>query len=195
MKLANVTIGLIWAAMLLPTPNAHAQAVATASSPGSNIVAGGGVSIFNTAYGNNDMAGGFFFVDTNPQWRVGFEAEGRFLHWHSSEQVTEANYLGGVRVELWPKPVRFSPYAKLLAGAGEISLPFRYAHGGFLTYAPGAGIDIALNDRISLRAIDFEYQHWPAFSYGALSPYGLSAGMSVRLNRMSRFPKGARFRR
>ncbi len=181
-------------ALILSFTLGHAQAIATASGPGSNIVVGGGISAYNSAYGNNDISGLFLFVDANPQWRIGFEGEGRFLHWHAAEQVTEANYLGGLRVALWPRPARFSPYAKFLAGAGEITLPFHYAHGGFLTYAPGAGLDIALNDRISVRAIDLEYQHWPQFTFGALSPYGVSAGVSVRVNGLSRFPKGFRVR-
>ena len=96
---------------------------------------------------------------------------------------------------IWPRPRPWAPYAKFLAGAGRITLPYGYAHGGFLTYAPGAGVDIALSDRVSLRAVDFEYQHWPQFTYGALHPYGLSAGISVRLNGVTRYPKGRRARR
>jgi hypothetical protein len=170
----------------------QAQAVATATGPGSYVAVGGGISAFNTDYGHNQIAGGYLFVDTHPQWRIGFEGEGRFLRWHAREQVTEAEYLGGIRSDLWPRYRRLMPYAKFLAGAGEISLPFRYAHGGFLTYAPGAGLDIALSDRVTVRAVDFEYQHWPQFTYGALSPYGFSTGLSVRLNGVARYPKGAR---
>ena len=180
---------------MLFVSSVQAQAIATASGPGSNLVAGGGISNFTSAYGNNDLAGAFIFVDTNPQWRIGFEGEGRFLHWHASEQVTEATYLGGLRVALLPRPARFSPYVKFLAGAGEITLPSHYAHGGFLTYAPGAGVDIELTERISMRAIDVEYERWPLFTYGVLHPYGVSTGMSFRLNGLSRFPKGSRARR
>jgi opacity protein-like surface antigen len=172
----------------------QAQAVATATGPGSYVAVGGGISAFNADYGHNQIAGGYLFVDTHPQWRIGFEGEGRFLRWHAREQVTEAEYLGGIRSDLWPRYRRLMPYAKFLAGAGEISLPFRYAHGGFLTYAPGAGLDIALSDRVTVRAVDFEYQHWPQFTYGALSPYGFSTGLSVRLNGVARYPKGARVR-
>ena len=73
-------------------------------------------------------------------------------------------------------------------------MPYRYAHGGFLTYVAGTGLDLALSDRLSVRVIDLEYQRWPQFTYGALSPYGVSAGLSVRLNGISRYPKGARAR-
>ncbi len=180
--------------LLTTTPSCSSQALATASGPGSYVSVGAGLSVFQTDYGHNRIGGAFTYIDVNPHWRVGFEGEARFLRWHANEQVTETNYLGGIRVGLWPRPQRWSPYAKILAGAGEITLPYGYAHGGFLTYAPGAGLDIALTDRLTVRAADFEYQHWPKFPYGALSPYGLSAGISVRLNGVARFPKGARAR-
>lgn len=173
---------------------AGAQAIATASGPGSYVAVGGGVSEFETDYGHNRIAGGMAYLDVNPHWRVGFEGEARWLRYHANEQVTESDYLGGVRVSLW-KPHRLQPYAKFLAGAGEITLPFGYAHGGFLTYAPGTGLDVALNDRISVRAVDFEYQRWPKFTYGGLSPYGVSVGLSVRLNRASRYVRNARARK
>ena len=84
---------------------------------------------------------------------------------------------------------------KFVAGVGRVTLPFRYAHGSFLAYAPGAGLEVAVNDRVSVRVIDVEYQHWPQFPFGALSPYGISTGVSMRLNGIARFPKGPRARR
>lgn len=170
------------------------QALATATGPGSNVVVGGGVSGFQTDYGHNHIAGGFAFTDVNLTWRVGLEGEGRWLRWHADEQVKESSYLGGLRVVVWPHPGRFAPYAKFLAGAGRITLPYGYAHGGFLAYAPGAGVDFDLSERVSLRAIDVEYQHWPQFTFGPLHPYGVSAGLSFRLNGIARFPKGRRAR-
>lgn len=173
-------------------PAARAQADPTASGPGSNITVGGGLSAYQAVYGNRDTAGGFLYADANPHWRVGLEGEARFLRYHTFEDVTETTYLGGVRV-LILHPRRLQPYAKFLAGVGEITLPFAYAHGSFLTYAPGAGLDVALNKYVTVRAVDFEYQHWPQFTYGALSPYGVSAGISVRLNPIRWFP-GRRYR-
>ncbi len=170
----------------------HAQAIATATGPGSYVTVGGGASAFQADYGRHQLTGAFVYADVNPQWRVGLEGEARFLHWHTEEGVTEASYLAGVRVAVWPRPARFNPYAKFLAGAEEIRFPFGYAHGGYLMYAPGAGLDIAVNDRVSLRAVDFEYGHCPQFTYGPLNPYGVSAGISVRLNGIARYPKGAR---
>lgn len=115
-----------------------AQALATATGPGSYVAAGGGFSGFETDYGHNRIGGGFAFVDVNPTWRLGLEGEARFLRLHADEEVTESNYLGGVRAVVWPRPQRWAPYVKFLVGAGRITLPYGYAHGGFLTYAPGA---------------------------------------------------------
>ncbi len=175
------------------TATAAAQAVATATGPGSYVAIGGGVSGFQADYGHQDLGGCFVYVDLKPQWRIGLEGEARFLRFHDFEQVTESTYLGGLHVALL-RPRRLQPYAKFLAGVGKMTLPFGYAHGSFLTYTPGAGLDVAVNDRITVRALDFEYQQWPQFPYGALNPYGFSTGISVRLNAVPRFPKGRRAR-
>ena len=175
------------------TASVAAQAVPTATGPGSYVAIGGGVSAFQVDYGHQDLGGGFVYIDMKPQWRIGLEGEARFLRLHNFEQVTQSTYLGGLHVALL-RPRRLQPYVKVLAGVGEITLPFDYAHGSFFTYAPGAGLDIALNERITVRALDFEYQHWPQFTYGALSPYGFSTGISFRLNAVPHFPKGARAR-
>ncbi len=165
----------------------HAQAVPTASGPGSYIAVGGGISWFQADYGHRDIGGGVLYAEVNPHWRFGLEGEARFLRAHTAQDVNEANYLGGVRVALL-HPRRLQPYVKFLAGVGKITLPYRYAHGSFLVYAPGAGLDLALNDRLSIRAVDIEYQRWPGFPYGRLSPYGVSAGLLFRLNPVRRYP-------
>lgn len=189
--LRGITLALL---ALASCGQAHTQALATATGPGTYVAIGGGVSGFQTDYGHNRMGGALAYADLNPHWRVGLEGEARYLRWHSQEQVTESNYLGGLRVMLLPEPGRWQPYVKFLAGAGRITLPYGYAHGTFLAYAPGVGLDVALTDRLSVRAIDLEYQRWPQFSYGGLSPYGISTGLTLRLNEVSRFPKGARGR-
>ena len=157
-----------------------AQAVATASGPGSFVAVGGGLSTFNSDYGHRAIAGGLVYADVNPQWRVSLEGEARFLRWHTFEDVTQSNYLGGVRVAVL-RPRRWNPYMKFVAGVGRVTLPFPYAHASFLAYAPGAGLEVAVNDRVSVRVLDVEYQHWPQFPFGALSPYGISTGVSMRL--------------
>jgi hypothetical protein len=169
---------------------AGAQNIPTAEGPGSYIAVGGELSAFQADYGQRVIYGGTLYADINPTWRYGFETEARYLRFNTFEDVTETNYLAGPRVMLKPGP--FRPYVKFLVGAGKISLPIGYAQGTFLTYAPGGGVDYIMSDRVTLRVIDFEYQVWPDFSsYGRLNPYGISAGISFRLNPVEHIPKSA----
>ena len=171
-----------------------AQNIATAKGPGSYTAVGGGVSDLQSDYGQRTIYGGVLFADINPTWRFGVEGEARYLRFNTFEGVTETNYLVGPRVMLKPGP--FRPYVKFLVGAGKITLPMRYAHGTFFSYAPGGGMDYIVGDRVTLRVIDFEYQLWPGFSsYGELRPYGISTGISFRLNAAEHYPKnGNRWR-
>jgi len=167
-----------------------AQNIPTAIGPGTYIAVGGEFSAFQSDYGHRVLTGGVIFAEVNPTWRIGFEAEARYLRYNTYENVTETNYLVGPRVMLRPGPLR--PYVKFLVGAGKINFPFNYAEGTFLAYAPGGGLDYLLNERVTIRVVDLEYQVWPGFaSYGALHPYGVSAGFSYRLNAVEHLPKNA----
>jgi hypothetical protein len=171
----------------------HAQVVPSAVGPGAYIALGAGVSGFQAVYGQRDLVGGFLYADVHPQWRVGFEGEARFLRFHSYEEVTETNYLGGLRIRLLHAH-RLEPYGKFLAGMGRITLPFQQAHGAFLALVPGAGLDVVVNHMVTLRAVDFEYQHWPQFPYGPLNPYGVSAGVRLRVTPRAFVPQSVRKR-
>lgn len=171
---------------------ALAQAVATATGPGASVTVGGGVALGHLPYGDRNLAGAWIFSDFAPHWRFSFEAEARYLRLHQAEDVTETNYLVGPRVLVFSGRERV--YAKFLVGDGHVELPFHYARGDFLTFAPGAGIDVDLNNYVSLRVIDLEYQMWNNFPYGAMQPYTASAGVSFRITRMVQFPKGDRVR-
>lgn len=174
---------------LCATAVVRAQAVPTAAGPGSNLTLGGGISWFQQDYGQRQIGGGFAFLDVHPHWRYGLEAEARQLRWNTAQQVTESSYLAGPKVIIARRSTAVRPYVKLLVGAGRITLPYRYAHGAFVAYAPGAGLDVALSSTVNLRLIDIEYQHWPDFPYGALHPYGISTGVSWRLTPLHRYPK------
>ena len=171
----------------------HAQAQPAASGPGSYITVGTGYSQFRNPYGQRQQGGRTIYVDINPTWRYGLEAEGRWLNMNADEGVTLTNYFAGVRVTALPG--RISPYGKLLVGAGHIQYPFNYATGTYFTYVPGGGLDLKLNDRITIRAVDFEYQMWQKFEFGPYRPYGISVGVSFRVNGVSRTPKHASYSR
>lgn len=184
-----VSIGAVLLLIFVRT-KATAQAVPTATGPGSTIIVGGGASLFYTPYGQRNLGGDFIFTDIQPHWCFGVELEARYLRLHTSEQVSEKNYLVGPRMLL--RSGHWQPYAKFLIGDGHIDLPFQYAHGDFLTLVPGGGLDLEMNDYINVRLIDLEYQLWRSFPFGRMNPYGISAGMSFRLTRITRFPKGSR---
>lgn len=190
LRSALLFVGL--AATCLFANSVWGQAFATATGPGTSVSIGGGVSAFQADYGRRVLGGGLVFADLQPHWRFGLEAEARYLRLHSAEQGTETNFLAGPRVVV--RPGRWQPYAKFLVGDGHINMPFGYAHGDFLALVPGAGLDLALNSAVNLRVCDFEYQLWRDFPYGDLRPYGVSAGLSVRLNPIHRFPHGPRVR-
>lgn len=171
----------------------HAQAKPAASGPGSFVSIGSGVSAYRNPYGQRTQEGREVFVDINPTWRYGFEAEGRWLSMNADEGVTLANYFAGLRVTALPG--RISPYGKFLVGAGKINYPFNYATGTYFTYVPGGGVDLRVNDRLTIRAADFEYQLWQNFTFGPYRPYGVSVGVSFRLNGVSRTPKHAYYSR
>jgi hypothetical protein len=174
---------LVILALLLPAGRVlHAQAKATATGLGSLLSVGGEGSIFQMDYGKRYVEGFAGYADINPTWRYGAEAEVRFSRFGTNESVYETTYLVGPRVVVSPRQGKLRPYAKFLIGLGHINYPFTYATGNYLTYAPGAGVDYVVNDRWIVRAVDFEYQDWPKFTYGALHPYGVSVGIAFRLN-------------
>jgi hypothetical protein len=172
---------------------AHAQAVPTASGPGSYISLGLAASGFQQDYGQHYIGGETLYVDANISRRIGAEFEARRLNFHTSEDVKENTYLGGVKISTNPRRLR--PYVKLLAGRGTLDFPFHYAQGSYFVIAPAAGLDWHFaNSRWAVRAIDFQYQIWPQFTFGELHPYGISAGVSYDLFRPSSFPRGRHFR-
>jgi opacity protein-like surface antigen len=177
----------------------HAQAIPEAKGPGAYVAVGGGVSLYQFDYGQRKLGGIAAWADINPQWRYGVEAEVRSLRYHTDEGVTETTYLAGPRVAIFPGPLR--PYVKFLAGAGHYDLPFNFAQGTYFTVAPGAGVDIILNDNVAVRLVDFEYQMSTNFQASPNEPpsqlnnYGLTAGISIRLTRLIRFPKMWGYRR
>jgi opacity protein-like surface antigen len=164
---------------------AQAQGLPAASGPGTFISVGAGYSFVQADYGQRTLGGGMAFVDIHPTWRFGLEGEARLLRMNTSEGVTESTYLAGPHIYI--RPGRLRPYVKILAGAGKISFPFGYGQGTYFAYAPGVGVDYLVNDRWSLRLIDMEYQQWPQFTFGTLHPYGASAGIVFRINKVDHY--------
>ena len=166
--------------VLLAAASSHAQALYTADGPGSYTAVGATFSAYQSDYGQRQIGGTSVFVDAHLYRRIGIEAKASFLFLHTDEDVKERTYLIGPKISLKGRTIR--PYARFLLGRGEFDFPFGYAHGSYLVYAPGGGLDWRIGrGRFIVRVVDFEYQLWPSFSYGALHPYGISTGLSVRV--------------
>jgi hypothetical protein len=81
-------------------------------------------------------------------------------------------YLIGPRVQ--PRRDPYTPYVKILVGLGYFNYPYEPAQGRYFVIAPGAGVDLMLGQNLEIRLIDIEYQEWPQFTFGTISPYGIN---------------------
>ena len=157
-----------------------------------NMTLTGGVmgSAFQPDYAGGGVTG------ASPQWLWGFgvygdfqlkrwvgvEGEARWLRMNPYINIREDNYLVGPRVQIREfKRYGATPYAKALLGAGRMNLEFNEAYGRFFNVALGGGVDLKLTKRLSVRAVDFEYQLWPNWINGTLKPYGFSAGLGYKI--------------
>jgi hypothetical protein len=159
---------------------AGAQVAPAATARMFSVTAGGTGSLFNPDYGPNQLIGVGVFVDVGFTRWVQIEGEGRWQRFHQYEDIYQDNYLIGPRVPLkrfW----RATPYAKALIGFSKMNFQFNYASGKFTDIAYGGGVDVKLTRRITVRAIDFEFQQWPKWVQGSLYPYGASVGISYRV--------------
>jgi opacity protein-like surface antigen len=172
---------------------ARSQALPTAVGPGTYLSLGGGISGFPSDYSERMIGGGVVFMDLQPTFRYGFEAESRSLRYRTDEGVSESNYLAGIHIGLRPQRVR--PYAKFLVGATRIKAPFGYGQGTFFTFVPGGGVDYVLSDRWTARVVDLEYQILPQFIGSDVRNLGVSVGLSYRINALVRLPRGTALRR
>ena len=153
-----------------------------------SLSAGGMGSLFQPDYAGTGVAAqapnylyGFgAYVDLRVRHWIQFEAEGRWMRFNEYENISEDNYLIGPKVPIH-ETRRYKPYAKALFGYSKMNFQYNYAYGHFADLALGGGVDIPLTRKITLRAINFEYQLWPNWLNGTLKPYGGDVGVSYRI--------------
>jgi hypothetical protein len=128
------------------------------------------------------------YVDFKLSRWVQIEAEGRWLRFNPYLDIREDNYLIGPRLPLDRlRYKRAIPYAKVLVGRSRMNFEYDSILNYYTDIAFGGGVDIKLTRRITLRAIDFEYQKWfgwpdiPGIQNTTLSPYGGSVGASYKI--------------
>jgi hypothetical protein len=129
---------------------------------------------------NFPLIGAGAYVDLKLSRWVQVEAEGRWQRFNQYANISQDNYLIGPRVPIhtfW----RTTVYGKALVGFSAMTFDSFGNHGQFTDIAMGGGADIKLTRRISLRAVDMEYQYWPTWGNATLAPYGVSAGIGYRI--------------
>jgi hypothetical protein len=159
---------------------ARAQVAPAADKGGLAVSVGALASGATLQYGNRKMIGLTAVLDADTRRRIGIEAEARWLEWRQTEDVHAETYSIGLRYHLDFK-TRFQPYVKGLAGEGIFNFPYGLANGHYVVLTAGGGLDYRLNRGIHIRAVDFEYQDWPRFTYGNMTTAALSAGVRVRV--------------
>lgn len=173
-----ISLALLLICMASPRV-ASGQTVPHGEAGGISLSAGGTFSGYSLGYGQRKMLGISGFVDADSKGSLGLEGEARWLILHQTADVHASTYMAGPRY--FRNVRRFQPYAKVLVGFGQFSFPYNFAHGNYLVVAPGGGVDFRINHRIRVRLVDFEYQIWPQFTYGAMSSVGISAGIRYRI--------------
>ena len=160
--------------------NAFGQTSESATAGHSFLWVGGGVSGYYLQYGEKTNLGYTGYIDADTVRRLGFEAEGRWLNLHQTNDIHAETYLGGPRYHF--NVGGFQPYVKGLCGLGKFNFTYNYAHGTYFVIASGGGLDYRLSPRWSAR-VDGEYQYWPQFTFGAMSSGGISVGVRYLLLR------------
>ena len=163
--------------LLLAGRFSHAQAVPTAEGPrGLGLQIGGGWSIAAANYGPKRIKGLSIYstYDFTRHW--GIEGTIHRISSTTPGEIGEDSYLIGPRYAVHFS--RFHPYAKAQFGIGRFKNNFtnRQTAYTFKIYSFGGGLDINVTRRLNLRAIDLEYQKWPSFQPGGLSPKVLTVG-------------------
>jgi hypothetical protein len=156
-----------------------AQVVPSADMGGFTLVAGATASGYDIQYGQQKLLGVAAVVDVDTRRRFGFEGEARWLQYHQANDVHVTDWLAGPRYHF--SRGKFQYYVKGLAGVGQFQFPYDYAHGTYLVIAPGGGVDYRWRRKVSFRLADFEYQYWPQFTYGAMTTFGVSAGVRYHI--------------
>jgi hypothetical protein len=169
----------ILAACVLASNRASAQTIPEGDAGGYRLTVGAMATGYKVQYGDIKMLGVAAVADIDTNRRIGFEGEAQWLMFHETADVHTSTYLVGPRYHMTFG--RFQPYAKGLVGFGQFTYPYNLGHDNDFVIAPGAGVDFRITHHIRWRLADFEYQVWPQFHYGAMSSYGLSTGIRVRI--------------
>jgi len=160
----------------------EAQAVPSATARQFTITAGGFASGFQSGDNNDYLIGAGTYVDFHFRHWIQLEGEARWLRWNQYAGEHEDTYLIGPRVPICHIGRKTEVFGKALVGYGKMTFPFNYGYGSFTALALGGTIDYHATRKLSIRALDVEYQDWPVWlNNHSLYPYGVSVGVGYRV--------------
>ncbi len=165
-----------------------AQVTESATARQFTITAGGIGSLFspNDSHapygpGAGHIYGVGTYVDVHFTRWFQVEGEARWLRIEEYYGEHMDNYLIGPKVPVY-RVGRAQTYGKVMVGLGKMTFPYNYGYGSFTALAYGGGIDYKLSRKLTVRAVDFEFQQWPKWlNDTSLYPYGVSVGMAYRV--------------
>ena len=166
----------------------RAQVAESAAVRQFSVTAGGMGSVFipndgSPPYGKgaNNLVGLGTYVDLHFTHWIQVEGEARWLRFDQYAGEHIDNYFIGPRVPIH-RFGRAQAYGKVLIGMGKMTFPNNFGYGTFTALAYGGGIDYKLSRKLTLRAVDFEFQQWPKWlNNSALYPYGASVGLGYKV--------------
>ena len=97
------------------------------------------------------------------------------IHKLSLSRPGEDSYLFGPRYVFHYH--RYNPYLKFQGGLSRFQTTRNTSY-TYKIYAFGGGVDFHFREHINIRAIDLEYQNWPQFPSGGLSPFVGTVGIA-----------------
>jgi len=182
---------LVLFVLCLAATSVRAQVAESATVRPFTMSAGGTASVFSPNISGlsqkpyfinapaNYLIGLGTYADLHFSHWVQIEGEARWLRLNEKNSEFEDQYLIGPKVPLL-QIGRANVYGKAMIGLGR--LRFSGGHAYCTSLAFGGGFDYRLSRKVTLRAIDFEFQDWPKFLDKATSrPYGVTVGMAYRV--------------
>ena len=184
--------------LIAATASTAAQVAESANVRRFSLTAGGFGSVFDPDnganrilyfdpqgnIGTNRLIGPGVYLDAHFTHWFQLEAEARWLRFNQFAGEHQDNYLIGPKVPIHQFG-HANLYGKAMIGVGKITLPTNAqltGHGTLIQFAYGGGVDYKLTPKLSVRAIDFEFQQWPFFlPTTALYPYGISVGLGYKI--------------
>ena len=166
----------------LVAPQLSAQAIATAT--GRTLAVGVAYQNIDPDYGPIRASGIGIFANYDFARYLGLTAEVNLQTAFTNVVFKEKSYMFGARGEY--RRGRYMAYGKALIGGASSSNNTNdpnllNAPGTYPALGLGGGLDIRVEHHITVRAIDYEDQHWFAYNPNSLTPHMLSFGLAYRL--------------